>query len=142
MADQPRPSIEIYDLDEAFKKINQLEATNDYLRRRYDELHTAYRQQEQDHDNCKMLNIQKQGRIEELEEEVHRLRGREVVSEWMPSKTMTAEDRKRLEDRKREEDEIGWKLWPKWMETREMRLREEKSRAQKFRDLRENERLV
>ena len=74
MADQPRPSVK-FDLEEAIKKIKQLEASTAYLRRRYDELHTSYRQQEQELDRTKVLMGQDIQRIGELEEMVRRLGG-------------------------------------------------------------------
>ncbi|PMD60685.1 uncharacterized protein K444DRAFT_629174 [Hyaloscypha bicolor E] len=74
MANQPRPSVE-FDLEEAIKRIKQLEASTAYLRRRYDELHTSYRQQEQEHDRTKALMGRDIQRIGELEEMVRRLGG-------------------------------------------------------------------
>jgi hypothetical protein len=121
MAQQPIPSIEIYDLDDAFKKIQQLEATNDYLRRRYVELHTEYRQQEQAHDHAKTSNVAKQRRIEELEEEVQRLKFGKAAREVRPGEKTAADD-------KIAEDEIKWKMCPKSTEARERRLREEETK--------------
>ena len=123
MADQPLPSIEIYDLDEAFKKIQQLKAKNEYICRRYMELHTEYRQQEQQHDECKFLDAQKQRRIEELEEEVRRLKCGRVGREKIPTCTrVKSEGQTNMDD-------CGWKALPKWMEVREIRREEEKKEA-------------
>jgi len=123
MADQPLPSIEIHDLDEAFQIIQQLKAKNDYLSRRYAELHTEYRQQEQGHDYCKASDAQKQRQIQELEDEVRRLRSGQT------EKTrMLACIRIKLEEKSKGENDIGWKVLPKWQEDSEMKGRSKRRR--------------
>jgi chromosome segregation ATPase len=126
MTDQPRPSVE-FDLEEAIKKIKQLEASTAHLRRRYDELHTSYRQQEQELDRTKVLMGQDIQRIGELEEMVRRLGGQnEARAAGIPlgHRRMTDEDNRHQQDQEAFQDMLAHKLLPKWMEATRERVQQ------------------
>jgi len=126
MTDQPRPSVE-FDLEEAIKKIKQLEASTAYLRRRYDELHTSYRQQEQELDRTKVLMGQDIQRIGELEEMVRSLGGQnEARAAGIPlgHRRMTDEDIRHQQDQEAFQDMLAHKLLPKWMEATRERVQQ------------------
>jgi len=119
--DKPRPSIEL-DPEKAIERIKVLEASNHYLRWRYNDLHFSYRQREHELDQANNMIAQEYQRIVALEEAMNAL---EEENDLIASeKRMTDAEFRDWEERSKLADMIAKEVFPGWMAARDMRIRE------------------